>query len=144
MAMSTLSISRHGLLLGMAMAFAGLAAPMHAFASGSDASGRYYSSGSDDSGRYNSSNGNTQAPLVVASESHDRYSFSPKALLISRGTKVVWRNKSDAEHNVTINSMKVNKDFKHEQSVNVTFSKAGTYYYQCEYHPYMKGTIVVK
>ena len=87
----------------------------------------------------------TATKKVQAKESHDKYLFSPARITVKKGTKVVWTNTSDAEHNVTITKgMKVNKDFEEHKSVNVTFMKAGTYQYHCEYHPYMTGTVTVK
>jgi plastocyanin len=85
-----------------------------------------------------------QTKHVVAKEVNDKYMFAPHAVSVAKGTKVVWTNKSDAEHNVTITKgMKVNKDFKAGKTVSVTFARAGTYQYHCEYHPYMTGVITV-
>ena len=86
-------------------------------------------------------------PTVVTKEVHDRYSFAPQRESVRRGTTVTWTNKTDAEHNVTFDSGhagKWNKDFKEHQSIHFHFTKPGTYRYHCEYHPYMKGVIVVK
>ncbi len=82
---------------------------------------------------------------VVAKELNSRYLFSAKTVTVKVGTTVFWSNKSDAEHNVTFDkNSKVNMDFKPNKSVSYTFTKAGTYTYHCEYHPYMKGTVIVK
>lgn len=83
---------------------------------------------------------------VLIKEAHQRYGYTPTKITVARGTKVTWTNKTDVEHNVSDeqNGMKVNKDIKQGKTVNFTFTKAGTYHYHCEYHPYMKGTIVVK
>src|SRR5689334_6016228 len=75
----------------------------------------------------------TKTKHVVAKEANDKYMFAPHAFSVAKGTKVVWTNKSDAEHNVTITKgMKVNKDFVAGKTVSVTFAKAGTYHYHCE------------
>jgi plastocyanin len=85
-----------------------------------------------------------QTKHVVAKEANNKYMFAPNALSVAKGTKLVWTNKSDTEHNVTITKgMKVNEDFKAGKTVFVTFAKAGTYHYHCEYHPYMTGVITV-
>ena len=82
---------------------------------------------------------------VLAKEVTNVYLFTPKALKIKVGTTIVWMNKSDAEHNVTFDkNSKVNMDFKSNKSVRYTFNRAGTYTYHCEYHPFMKGTVIVQ
>jgi plastocyanin len=81
---------------------------------------------------------------VLAKEVKNVYLFGPKAVTIKVGTTIIWSNTSDAEHNVTFDkNSKVNMDFKPNKSVRYTFTKAGTYTYHCEYHPFMKGTVIV-
>jgi plastocyanin len=81
---------------------------------------------------------------VLAKEVKSIYLFGPKTVKIKVGTTITWSNTSDAEHNVTFDkNSKVNMDFKPNKSVSYTFTKAGTFTYHCEYHPFMKGTIVV-
>ncbi len=85
--------------------------------------------------------------LVRAKEVHERYAWAPKQINVARGTTVTWTNTTDTEHNVTFDSGgvgKFDKDLKEHQSARFHFTKAGTYRYHCEYHPYMKGVIVVK
>jgi plastocyanin len=86
---------------------------------------------------------------VVATEKNNKYLFSPKSITVSVGTKVVWKNTSDAAHTVT--GTAGNAKFKAYnakllagKSVSFTFSKAGTYKYYCSIHPYMKGTVTVR
>lgn len=83
---------------------------------------------------------------VLIKETNNRYHYTPLKITVAKGTTVTWTNKTDVEHNVsdTQNGMKVNKDIKQGKTVSFTFTKAGTYKYHCEYHPYMKGTVVVK
>lgn len=81
---------------------------------------------------------------VLAKEVNSTYLFGPKAVKIKVGTTIKWSNKSDAQHNVTFDkNSKVNMDFKPNKSVSYAFTKAGTFTYHCEYHPYMKGTVIV-
>jgi plastocyanin len=81
---------------------------------------------------------------VLAKEVSGTYLFAARTVRIKVGTKIIWSNRSDAEHNVTFNkNAKVDMDFEPNKSVSYTFKKPGTYAYHCEYHPYMKGTIVV-
>ena len=85
------------------------------------------------------------AKKVVIKETANRYHYTPAKIAVAKGTRVTWTNMTDAEHNVTITQgVKINKDIPTGKSVSFTFTKAGTYHYHCEYHPYMKGTVVVK
>ena len=85
---------------------------------------------------------------VVTTEKNNKYLFSPKSITVAVGTKVVWKNTSDAVHNVvgTAGTAKF-KAFSAKlavgKTVSFTFSKRGTYKYYCSYHPYMKATVVV-
>jgi plastocyanin len=82
---------------------------------------------------------------VVAKEVNHRYLFASKTLTIKVGTTLTWLNTSDAAHNVTFDKNKgVNMDFKPSKSVSYRFTRAGTYRYHCEYHPYMTGVVIVK
>lgn len=81
---------------------------------------------------------------VLAKEVNSTYLFAARTVTVKVGTTVTWSNKSDAEHNVTFDkNSKVNMDFKPNKSVSYTFTKVGTYTYHCEYHPFMKGTVIV-
>jgi plastocyanin len=71
--------------------------------------------------------------------------FAPARLTISAGQTVTFVNQDDDAHTVTSTSgwfdskgLDTNGVWRH------TFSKAGTYAYFCELHPFMKGTIVVQ
>jgi plastocyanin len=85
------------------------------------------------------------AKTVLIKETNERYHYTPAKMTVAKGTTVTWINRTDVEHNVTAKQgMKIDKDIEKGKSVRVTFTKVGTYRYHCEYHPYMKGTIVVK
>lgn len=87
----------------------------------------------------------TAKKKVLIKEKDERYRYTPKKISVARGTKVVWTNKTDVEHNVTVkHGIKINKDIENGKSVSFTFTKPGTYAYHCEYHPYMHGTVVVR
>ena len=85
---------------------------------------------------------------VVITEKNNKYLFSPKSITVAVGTKVIWKNTSDAAHNVvgTARNAKFkayNAKLLAGKSVSYTFTKAGTYKYYCSIHPYMKGTVTV-
>jgi amicyanin len=74
--------------------------------------------------------------------------FNPAQLTIKAGTTVVWTNDEDVPHTVKASagsgvqfeSGTLNKG----QSFQFTFTKPGTYPYECTLHPDMKGTITVQ
>jgi plastocyanin len=82
---------------------------------------------------------------VMATTVNGQFGFSPSKLTVRVGTKVVWKNVSDAPHTVTgKGAWTVNKNLPQGATVSFTFKKVGTYHYYCVIHPYMTATIVVK
>lgn len=71
--------------------------------------------------------------------------FSPATVRIPVGTKVTWTNTDPVAHTVTAAGGAFNSGHLNPgQTFTHTFDTAGTFDYQCTYHPYMKGTIVVQ
>jgi plastocyanin len=87
----------------------------------------------------------TMTKTVKVQESHDKYLFSPAKIRVKIGTKVAWKNGTDAAHTVTGTGSwsSYNKPLASGKTVSYTFKKAGTYKYHCTIHPNMKGTVVV-
>ena len=77
------------------------------------------------------------------------FTFSPSSLTIKVGTTVVWKNSTQTPHTVTSDD---DTTFNSGDSTPIgpgatfsfTFTKAGTFAYHCDFHPYMKATIVVQ
>ena len=79
-------------------------------------------------------------------EQNGKYSFQPATLSIKMGTQVEWLNTSDAPHTVTSDAAGVfnsASNITQNQTFKFTFTKAGTFPYHCNIHPYMKATITV-
>ena len=71
--------------------------------------------------------------------------YSPTSLTIPVGATVTFVNQDDDAHTVTsTNGWFDSKGLDSSGVWRHTFSKAGTYMYFCELHPFMKGKIVVK
>ena len=75
----------------------------------------------------------------------DNFAFTPRALTVTAGTTVTWKNEDDSPHRIgdkngTFKSAALDTDdtFSH------TFTVPGEYAYICTIHPYMAGTIIVK
>jgi plastocyanin len=81
------------------------------------------------------------APIVVHIKD---FKYAPTPIKIHVGDTVAFINDDDEAHTVTASDksfdsegLDSNKTWKH------TFTKAGTFAYFCELHPYMKASIVV-
>ncbi len=72
------------------------------------------------------------------------FAFSPATLTVSVGTTVTWRNTTSAPHTVTSDDGKTfNGMLSTGGTFTFMFTKAGTYAYHCNIHPYMKAMIIV-
>jgi plastocyanin len=80
------------------------------------------------------------------------FQFNPMTVTIKPGTTVTWKWEDGAEgtHNLTPLKKKGGLLFKGtgnraSGTYSVTFTKAGTYYYECSIHPLtMQAKIIVK
>lgn len=73
--------------------------------------------------------------------------FSPRRLVVSRGTTVRWSFEDEATpHNVTSRGAKHFRSSPTQQNgtYSVRFTKPGTYTYVCTIHLNMKGRVVVR
>ncbi len=77
----------------------------------------------------------------------DNFSFAPKALVVSPGTRVTWTNRDDIPHTVTDAAGKMAFRSAALDTGDVfsrVFDTPGTYRYFCSLHPRMQGTVVVR
>lgn len=75
------------------------------------------------------------------------FAYEPARAVVRAGTKIAISNADDAPHTVTDKGSARTFDsgtIKGKRSGSVTFSKAGTYAYSCEFHPTMAGTVTVR
>ena len=74
------------------------------------------------------------------------FAFNPDPVTISAGQSVTWTNKDSAPHTATAQDRAVLQSGTLNQgdSFTQTFDTPGTYEYFCEFHPNMKGTIIVQ
>jgi amicyanin len=89
--------------------------------------------------------GAPSAPTGARAVAIANMAFNPASMTIPLGATVTWTNTDPVAHTVTavggaFNSGHLNPG----QSFSYRFDKAGTFDYQCTYHPYMKGTIIVQ
>ena len=96
----------------------------------------------------------TSPPITAASQinvsifidQNGLFGFSPKALTVTVGATVTWKNTTSVAHTVTSDD---GASFDSGivpagGTFTFTFTKAGSYAYHCDIHPYMKATVVVK
>lgn len=73
------------------------------------------------------------------------YGFQPHTLTIVVGTRVTWRNPTDAPHTITAAGGTFNSGYVYPGTTYArTFSRVGTFAYRCTIHPGQLGTIIVR
>jgi plastocyanin len=83
--------------------------------------------------------------VTITTDSNGVFTFQPTTLNITVGTTVTWSNTTQAQHTATsndgatFNSGTINPG----SSFSFTFMKKGTVAYHCNFHPFMKATIIV-
>jgi plastocyanin len=115
---------------------------------GGNTYGRYGSGGNTTPTATTAPTGATQT-VTITTVSSGQFAFSPKSLTIPVGTTVIWKNTTQAPHTVTSND---GKSFNTGDSTPVApgstfsfkFTKAGTFAYHCNFHPFMTATLIVK
>jgi plastocyanin len=73
--------------------------------------------------------------------------FSPNSITIPAGSTVIWENAGNRPHTVTRTSGPAKFDSGNMApgaTFQFTFTRSGTYEYDCLYHPFMTATIVVR
>ncbi len=90
-------------------------------------------------------NSATNTAVTTKSVSMDNFAFSPSSVTVKKGAMVTWTNNDSTSHTVTstTGSELSSGTLGNGQSYNHTFTTAGTYAYQCNFHPSMTGTVVV-
>jgi plastocyanin len=90
------------------------------------------------------------APALVADTSQvlmaKAYRFDPVAIRVPVGTTVTWTNDDNFTHDVRVqgNAGWHSQPVRPGESVSHVFAQAGTYAYECAFHPQnMKGTVEV-
>jgi len=73
------------------------------------------------------------------------FAFAPNTLTVKVGDTVTWKNDDTVSHDVvSSDEMFDTKMLKPGEKGSYTFTKVGTYLYNCGIHPSMNGTVVVE
>ena len=76
--------------------------------------------------------------------------FEPKSITITKGTTVTWINRDNTLHMLRsgtplkADGLFTSGDMGNFETFRYTFDKPGTYFYFCQIHPGLHGTIVVQ
>ena len=88
--------------------------------------------------------------MAVSITSNGTFAFSPATITIKVGTTITWTNTTSAPHTVTsddgttFDSGINNPIGANGGTFSFTFTRAGTFTYHCQIHPFMKATVVVQ
>lgn len=86
-------------------------------------------------------------PAAAPQVTIDNFTYGPRQLTVSPGTRVTWVNRDDVPHTVTSLTkprLLDSKALDSDESFSFTFVNPGTYDYFCTIHPKMTGKIIVK
>ena len=73
------------------------------------------------------------------------FKYKPVTVAVRKGGSVRWTNSDDAAHTATADDRSFDTQTIDKGSARmVTFTSAGTFAYHCDFHPFMKATVVVK
>jgi plastocyanin len=137
---TTGSVTAAFVTLGLALGGCGSGATSSS-SSASTSSAAATSSGSAASSSAAPASGHVTVPI-------SGYAFHPAKLVVAPGMKVTFTNHDQTAHTATAAGSGASGfdsgTIKPGASATVTFHKAGTYAYICQFHAFMHGTIVVK
>lgn len=73
------------------------------------------------------------------------FAFMPRIITVHAGQTVTWTNMDEEPHTVTDGNDGINSTVLGNQgsTFSYTFTKAGSYSYNCSIHPFMHGMVVV-
>jgi amicyanin len=69
--------------------------------------------------------------------------FTPQDITIKAGDTVTWTNQDTVKHDVDFDSFK-SPLLGQGETYSHTFDKPGTYSYDCDVHPFMKGRVTAQ
>jgi plastocyanin len=73
------------------------------------------------------------------------FKFKPIVIAVKKGGQIRWTNSDSAAHTATADDRSFDaQTINPGKSKSVTLTSAGTFAYHCDFHPFMKATVVVK
>lgn len=85
---------------------------------------------------------NTRATTLVEIRA---FKFGPPTVTIKKGATVTWTNFDNAAHTATADDRGFDtQTIAHSKAHTLLFKSSGTFNYHCDFHPFMKATVIVK
>jgi plastocyanin len=73
------------------------------------------------------------------------FTYKPATITVSKGAHLRFTNEDRAAHTATADDRSFDtQGIDKGRSAQVTFTHAGTFPYHCDFHPFMKGVVVVR
>jgi plastocyanin len=73
------------------------------------------------------------------------FAFKPATLTVTKGARVRFTNEDRAAHTGTADDRSFDtQGIDKGHTAQVTFTRVGTFPYHCDFHPFMKGVVVVR
>jgi plastocyanin len=73
------------------------------------------------------------------------FKYKPVTVVVKKGGRVRWTNSDTAAHTATADDRSFDtQTIDRGKSRMVAMTTAGTFAYHCDFHPFMKATVVVK
>jgi plastocyanin len=87
----------------------------------------------------------TGAPVQSATVDIRSFKFKPVTVVVKKGGRVRWTNSDTAAHTATADDRSFDtQTIDKGKARMVAMTTAGTFTYHCDFHPFMKATVVVK
>ena len=85
------------------------------------------------------------APVASATVDIKSFEYKPVTVTVKKGGRVRWTNSDTAAHTATADDRSFDtQTIDRGKSRMVAMTSAGTFAYHCDFHPFMKGVIVVR
>ena len=85
------------------------------------------------------------APVESVTVDIKSFEYKPVTVTVKKGGRVRWTNSDSAAHTSTADDRSFDtQTIERGKTRTVTMTTAGTFHYHCDFHPFMKATVVVK
>jgi plastocyanin len=96
-------------------------------------------------GGSSAASGGDPPPAASATVDIKSFKYAPVTITVKKGGRVRWTNSDTAAHTATADERSFDTQTIDKGAARtVTFTTPGTVAYHCDFHPFMKATVVVK
>jgi plastocyanin len=73
------------------------------------------------------------------------FKFKPAVIAVRKGGRITWTNSDSTAHTATADARSFDtQTIAPAKSKTVSFTRAGSFAYHCDFHPFMKAMVVVR